>query len=190
MLFAFPTPKCAQSPTHSHHWNWRCETQSLQTKGQSWKTCWFMDLSRGWWVSQQCATYENTACFKSWVKGAQGFQLPTRFMGRVSPRSPPSREAQQQPAVRKKPLPLSTCLAAVWRKVRQRRERRDRAPRSAITFHKWIFAGFRNPGEPLKKKEIRKKKKIPPAPSWKQAKVGKKVQSPQMWRNIWGRGLL
>lgn len=63
--------------------------------------------------------------------------------------------------MRKKPLPLSTCLAAVWRKVRQRRQRRDRAPRSAITFHKLIFAGFRNPGKPLKKiiiiKEIRKK---------------------------------
>lgn len=81
VLFAFQTPKCAQS----HHWNWRCETQSLQTKGQSWKTCWFMDLSRGRWVSQQCATYENTACFKSWAKGAKGFQLQTGFMGRIFP---------------------------------------------------------------------------------------------------------
>lgn len=47
-------------------------------------------------------------------------------------------------------LPLSTCFAAphsVRRKVRQRRQKSHRAPRSAISFHKpRIFAAFKNPG--------------------------------------------
>lgn len=94
----------------------------------------------------------------------KAFSPQTHSAERISPCLPPSigvqtpqTEATGGAAVRKRRLPWSTCLAAVCRKVSQRRERSHRAPRSAITFHKEIFAGFRNPGEPLKKKKKKKR---------------------------------
>lgn len=85
--------------------------------------------------------------------------------------------------MRKKPLPLSTCLAAVlsvWRKVRQRRERSDRAPRSAITFLQINFLQASGTPENLskKKKKIRKNKtlRLPPENTQRREKSSKSTK--------------